>query len=100
MDQKAITLEQAVWRLTGQPAEIFDIPERGLIKAGYKADLVAFDPDTVATLPNERWFDFPDSTERLVSESVGVKHVWVAGTLIRRDEVDLPDANPGMLLRI
>jgi N-acyl-D-aspartate/D-glutamate deacylase len=96
-EQGAFTLEQAVWRMTGQPAEVFRVPDRGYIKEGLAADLVAFDPATVAALPNERVYDFPDATDRLVSHNVGVEHVWVAGTAIRRNHADV-DATPGELI--
>src|SRR3954447_17813351 len=94
---KAMTLEKAVWRMSGQPAEVFRIPDRGYVKPGLMADLVAFDPNTVAALPNERVYDFPDATDRLVSHNVGVEHVWVAGTAIRRHGQDI-DATPGVLI--
>ena len=55
------------------------------------------DPDTVAALANERVYDFPDATDRLVSHNVGVEHVWVAGTAIRRHGHDV-DATPGVLI--
>src|SRR5436190_5197187 len=96
-DEGAFTLEQAVWRMTGQPADVFRIPDRGYVREGMMADLVAFDPDTVAALPNERVYDFPDATDRLVSHNVGVEHVWVAGTAIRRAGQDV-DAAPGVLI--
>lgn len=41
---KLMTLEEAVRRATGLPAAIFDLPERGLVREGYWADLVLFDP--------------------------------------------------------
>jgi N-acyl-D-amino-acid deacylase len=44
---KLLTLEGAVRRATGLPAEIFELPERGLIREGYWADLVAFDPTRI-----------------------------------------------------
>ena len=46
-ERKALTLEDAVWRLTGHPHQAFRIPDRGLVQEGFHADLVAFDPDTV-----------------------------------------------------
>src|SRR5439155_996134 len=43
----AVSLEQAVHRLTAHAAHVFRIPDRGTLRAGAFADLVAFDPDTV-----------------------------------------------------
>ena len=42
-----VPLEQAVYKMTGKPAATFAIPERGLLREGYHADLVAFDPALV-----------------------------------------------------
>ncbi|HVX19965.1 MAG TPA: amidohydrolase family protein [Acidimicrobiales bacterium] len=98
-DLGALDLERAVWRLSGQPAEVFGVPDRGRIEPGYWADLVAFDPDRVAAQPNERRYDFPGGTDRLVCESRGVEHVWVAGTAVRRDGHEVPGAAPGVLVR-
>ena len=44
-ERKALTLEDAVWRLTGHPHQAFRIADRGLVQEGFHADLVAFDPD-------------------------------------------------------
>ncbi len=43
-----LTLEECVAHLTGRPAARLRLPDRGLIREGYKADLVLFDPETVA----------------------------------------------------
>jgi N-acyl-D-aspartate/D-glutamate deacylase len=95
-----LRLEEAVWRMTGQAAEVFGIPERGRVAPGYVADLVAFDPAAVSTEPLERRFDFPGGTDRLVADSHGVAHVWVAGRAVRRDYRPVEGAYPGQLLRI
>jgi len=97
-DRDAIPLEQAVWRLTGQPATVYGIPDRGVVAVGAMADLVAFDPRTIAALPLEHLHDLPGGAARLVSRSTGVHSVWIAGEPTRRDEVDL-DATPGRLIR-
>ena len=47
-DQGAIELEDAVRRMTSLPADIFGIPHRGQVRPGFVADLVCFDPATVA----------------------------------------------------
>ena len=93
-----LTLEQAVWRLSGQAAEVFRLEGRGRLVEGGAADLVAFDPDTVGSEPLERVWDLPAGADRLIARSTGIEHVWVNGTAIRRDGEDL-DARPGALLR-
>ena len=98
-DRKALSLEDAVWRLTGQPHRAFRIAERGLVQEGYFADLVAFDPATVGTTPIERVTDQPGGADRLVVHSTGVAHVWVNGVATRRDGEELAGAAPGRLLR-
>lgn len=97
-DEKALGLEEALYRMTGQIADVYGIPGRGRVAPGYVADLFAFDPETVADEPLERVHDFPAGGERLVSASRGVHHVWVNGEPVRRDQVDLQGARPGRLL--
>ncbi|MEG1943120.1 MAG: D-aminoacylase, partial [Angelakisella sp.] len=46
-EDKALTLEEAIRKMTGKPAETFHISERGLLQDGYFADLVLFNPDTI-----------------------------------------------------
>ena len=97
-EHHAMTLEQAVWRLSGQPAEIFGIPDRGFIKPGSLADLVAFDPDAVSETALERVYDLPANGERVIARSEGIEHIWVAGTSTRRAGRDVEGATPGSFL--
>ena len=56
-EEGVISLENAIYKMTHMPAEKFGIANRGLVKKGYYADLVLFDPDTVidqATYENSR----------------------------------------------
>ncbi|SEO95009.1 N-acyl-D-amino-acid deacylase family protein [Propionispora vibrioides] len=46
-EEKVLTLEAAVRKMTGKPAEAFGLRERGLLKPGYFADVVIFNPNTV-----------------------------------------------------
>jgi N-acyl-D-amino-acid deacylase len=94
-----ITLEQAIWRLTGHPASVLGMPKRGRVAPGFHADLVAFDPQTVGTGPAERVYDFPRDTDRLVAPSLGIVHTWVNGELIWTDGAVVADAASGRLLR-
>jgi N-acyl-D-aspartate/D-glutamate deacylase len=96
--ERAMTLEQAVHKLSGQPAAIFRLDDRGRIAPGLVADLVALDPETVGAGHNERVWDFPANGDRLVSRNVGTYHVWVNGEQIRRDGVDVDGAAPGRMV--
>jgi N-acyl-D-amino-acid deacylase len=98
-ERKALTLEDAVWRLTGHPHQAFRIAERGLVQEGFHADLVAFDPERIGCTPVERVNDQPGGADRLVVRSTGVEHVWVNGVATRCAGDDVADAAPGRLLR-
>lgn len=101
-DQGLMPLEEGVRRLTGAQADLFGFAGRGYVRAGHFADLVVFDPQTIAPGPIVRQFDFPGSSERLSAPNpVGVRHVLVNGSPIRVDENSLPASehgNPGRIL--
>ena len=97
-DRKVLTLEEAVWRLTAHGARVFRLHDRGRIAPGMAADLVAFDEDTVGVTTTERVWDLPAGADRLVARSQGIEHVWVNGTVIRRDGADLKGIRPGVLV--
>jgi N-acyl-D-aspartate/D-glutamate deacylase len=98
-EQGALSLEQAVHRLSGQPAAVFGIPERGRLAPGLVADLVAFDPATVGETDFERVHDLPGGADRLISRSTGVEHVWVGGEEVVCASACVEGARPGALLR-
>lgn len=81
-EQKICSLEQAVHRITGLPAQIIGLPDRGFLKTGMTADLTLFDPDTVtdkATFENP--FQKPE----------GIRYVFMAGqpALLEGKQTDL-----------
>jgi N-acyl-D-aspartate/D-glutamate deacylase len=99
-DLGVVLLEEAVWQLTGRPAEIFGIRNRGLLRPGYAADLLLFDPATVGRGPKERVHDLPGGAPRLTTAAQGVFGVWVNGVKVAdaagaRDDAD----RPGRVLR-
>jgi N-acyl-D-amino-acid deacylase len=98
-ERQAITLEDAVWRLSGHPHQAFRIADRGLVREGFHADLVAFDRDTIGTTPVERVHDQPGGADRLVVRSTGIEHVWVNGMATRVAGEDVAESAPGRLLR-
>jgi N-acyl-D-aspartate/D-glutamate deacylase len=95
-----LTLPQAVYRLTGQPAQLFGIRDRGQLRAGMAADLMLFDPQTVDRGPRQRVRDLPAGGARLTTPAIGVRGVWVNGQRIadRNGLLDMPHL-PGKLLR-
>ena len=94
-------LERAVYKLTGEPAGVYGLADRGGIAEGFAADLVVFDPDTVAPGPLRRVWDFPADGERLVADSPsGITHTLVNGVPIRLDGAQVPDQPlAGVVLR-
>jgi len=93
-------LAAALQAASRTPAAFLGLTDRlGRLAPGYRADLVAFDPDTVGVEPMERVFDLPGGADRLIVHSRGIEHVWVNGTAIRTDGKDVDDARPGVLMR-
>ena len=102
-DREVMPIERAVHKLTGEPAKVYGLDDRGTIATGKAADIVVFDPATVAPGPLRRVRDFPADGERLTADSpTGVTHVLVNGTPIRVDGTDVehePGNRPGRVLR-
>jgi N-acyl-D-aspartate/D-glutamate deacylase len=101
-ERRALTLENAVRKLTSEPADIFGITDRGRLLVGRPADVVVFDPETVACSDLRRVSDQPSGADRLVADAFGIDVVMVNGEIIRRDGTDVvnPDGPlPGRLLR-
>jgi len=99
-DRGHLTLPEAVHELTGKPADVFRIRDRGRIAPGAWADLLLFDPATVGRGPKRRVFDLPGGAPRLTTDAEGVHGVWVNGTRIADSGGVVPDsARPGRLLR-
>ena len=94
-----LSLEKAVWRVTGHPAQVYGLPGRGLVAPGAFADLLAFDPDAIAVKPAERVWDFPAGADRLVAGAEGIEAVWVNGVRTRAAGADLDGVRPGRLIR-
>ena len=98
-DRQLMPLEQAIRKLSGEPADVFGFVRRGYLRQGYWADVCVFDPQTVGPGPTKRVRDFPADGERLTAEEpTGVYHVLVNGTPIRSHgaELDALEGHPGV----
>ncbi len=100
-DLGVLDLAQAVHRLTGQPAKLFGIEGRGLLREGYAADLMLFDPRTVDRGPKRRTHDLPAGAARLTGSAVGLQGVWINGQRVTDPKGFCADpaSRPGKVLR-
>ena len=78
-DHKVISLEEAIHQLTQVPAELYGLRERGLIKPGWHADIVIFDPETVGSGKTYMRHDLPADESRIYADAQGIQHVFVNG---------------------
>jgi N-acyl-D-amino-acid deacylase len=88
-DEHVMSLEDAVRKATSAVATRLSIPDRGLLREGFFADIAVFDP---ATIGDRSTYEQPHQL------SVGVKYVFVNGTMIVRDGKHT-GAKPGLVLR-
>lgn len=87
-DEKLIPLEETIRRLTSLPAKNLSIAERGELREGFFADVVVFDPNTIAA---------KSTFEKPQQYAVGMQHVFVNGTQILKDG-EHTGAKPGRVV--
>jgi N-acyl-D-amino-acid deacylase len=88
-DEKLLTLEEAVRKLSALPADNLRIPDRGRLKAGHFADLAIFDP---AKVGDRATYEQPHAY------AVGMRHVFVNGVQVLKDG-EHTGAKPGRAVR-
>jgi N-acyl-D-amino-acid deacylase len=88
-DEKALTLTDAIRRLSGLPAANLKLDDRGLLRNGFLADVVVFDP---ATISDHATFDTPHQY------ATGVSHVFVNGVQVLKDG-EHTGSKPGRVVR-
>ncbi|MGW0661983.1 N-acyl-D-amino-acid deacylase family protein [Streptodolium elevatio] len=101
-ERDLMPVERAVRKLTGVQADILGLTDRGYLRPGYWADVVVFDPATVAPGPIRRVRDFPADGERLTADQpTGIRHVLVNGHAIQIDGTRTANAGlPGQVVRV
>ncbi|WP_434106164.1 N-acyl-D-amino-acid deacylase family protein [Paraburkholderia caffeinilytica] len=88
-DENLFSLEEAVFRMTGLPAQEFGFLDRGLLMPGNFADIVVFDPETVL---DRATFEHPQRP------AAGIDQVFVNGVVVWQDGAST-GARPGSVLR-
>lgn len=88
-DKNLFPLEDAVHRMSGLPAENLGLEDRGLLREGYYADVVVFDPKTITDVAT---FEKPHQYAK------GVEQVWVNGIQVLKDG-DHTGANAGRFVK-
>ena len=98
-ERQIMSLEQAVARLTAQPADLFGIKGRGRLAVGNAADIAIFDPENIGSASRgERRFDLPGGAKRMVMPSRGVEYTIVNGRTVYA-EGRVTGTSPGEVLR-
>ena len=97
-EKQIIPLEEAIYRLSGKTALMHDLHDRGFIAPGKAADLVIFDPDTIASKPREPVHDLPDGGLHVRREAIGIDYVIVNGEVLLEGG-EHTGALPGQVLR-
>ena len=98
-EHQALSMEQAVRRLTSDPADFYGIKDRGRLRVGLAADIAIFDPATVGSSNRgERRYDLPGGAKRMVMRSRGMLYTIVNGECVFSNGA-LTEASPGVVLR-
>jgi len=84
-EQKVMSVEEGIRKLTFMVASLFGLDDRGLIRKGMAADLVLFNPDTVRECEPEMVNDLPGGEKRLIQKAIGVKMTVVNGKVLVED---------------
>jgi N-acyl-D-aspartate/D-glutamate deacylase len=99
-DQKIMSLESAHYKISGLPAWIAGFTDRGILREGYAADIMVYEPEKLGFVYDSPVYanDFPGGERRLVQKAKGIRYTVVNGTMTFEDSKGT-EATPGKLLR-
>jgi len=98
-ERNVLSIEEAVRRMTSDPADFFGIRDRGRLQPGLAADVALFDPATVGSAGRpERRYDLPGGAKRMVMRSQGIEYTIVNG-VVTWERGALTGAAAGEVLR-
>jgi N-acyl-D-amino-acid deacylase len=93
-----LPVEDAIRRLTSQPADLYGLADRGRVAEGLRADLNVIDPVALKLHAPRAVRDLPAGGTRILQDATGYRATIVKGEVTRRDGVDT-GARPGRLVR-
>jgi len=97
-ERRLFTLPQAIRKLSSDLADIYGIPDRGRLVEGAFADMILFDPASIAIGPTERIADLPANSSRLIRRAPGLRGTWVNGVRVFDGTGYVQTTPPGQVL--
>ncbi len=97
-ERQLLPMEEAVHLITGAPADLYGLVDRGRVVEGAWADLTVFDPERIGPDTMRTRDDLPGGASRLYAGATGIEHVLVNGTEVVTSDT-LTGAVPGTVLR-
>ncbi len=97
-EKQALTLEEAIRMLTFVPASNWGLQGRGMLRPGWAADVIVFDPEKISPMLPTLDHDLPAGARRLKQKAAGLKTTIVNGQVLLKNN-EHTGALPGQLLR-
>lgn len=99
-ENKIMSIEEAIYNLTGKQADIYRIDQRGRLVPGQYADMMLIDPDEIDVSQSYRVNDLPGGSSRLNIDGHGIHGVWINGNKVL-DETNIINSKklPGKVIR-
>ncbi len=99
-ENEIMTIEEAIYNLTGKQADIYRIDQRGRLVPGQYADMMLINPDKVGVSQTYRVNDLPGGSSRLNIDGHGIYGVWINGQRVLEDNsIVNRESLPGKVIR-
>ncbi len=100
-DEGAMSLEKAHYKISALPAWISGITDRGILKEGYAADIIVYEPEKLGLMYDGPVYDtdFPGGERRIIQKAKGIRYTIVNGVVTFLENTVCTGATPGKLLR-
>lgn len=100
-ERQTVALEKAHYKMSGLPAFITGMTDRGILKEGFAADIIVYDQEKLGFLHDKVVYDndFPGDEKRIIQKAVGIRYTVVNGVVTFTEGTVGTGATPGKLLR-